>query len=75
MKCPSCSKEMEPGFIYVRGIGGSLFWSKNKDTRFFSRRELEQIDLGKLSLTGIGAQAVLGAVRCSSCAIIAFKSK
>ena len=73
MKCPSCGKDMESGFIYVRGIGGSLFWSKSKDTRFFSRRGLEQIDLSKLSRTGTGTQAVLDAARCSSCTIIAFR--
>lgn len=65
---------MESGFMYVRGLGGSLFWSKAKDTRFFSRRGLEQIDLGRLSLTSTAAQAVLGAARCRSCATIAFKA-
>ena len=75
MKCPSCGKDMESGFIYVRGISGSLFWSKSKDTSFLSRRGLEQIDLSKLSRTGTGTQAVLDASRCISCTIIAFKSE
>ena len=74
MKCPSCGKEMEPGFLYVRGLGGSLFWSVAKDTRFFSRRGLEQIDLGRLSLTRTAAQAVLSAARCYSCATITFQA-
>ena len=74
MKCPSCGKEMELGFMYVRGLGGSLFWSETKDTRFFSRRDLEQIDLGRLSLTGTSAQAILSATRCRPCALIAFKA-
>ena len=75
MKCPSCGQDMEPGYIYVRGIGGSLFWSKSKNTRFFSRKGLEQIDLSKVSVTGIGAQAVLNASRCEPCSTVTFKSK
>lgn len=60
--------------MYVRGFGGSLLWSKRGDTRFFSRRGLEIIDLGRLSQTRTGAQAVLPAARCPSCATLAFKA-
>jgi hypothetical protein len=74
MKCPSCSKDMQPGFMYVRGLGGSLFWSETKDTRSFSRRGLEQIDLSRLSLTSTAAQAVFSAARCRPCSLIAFKA-
>ena len=65
---------METGFMYVRGLGGSLFWSLAKDTRFFSRRGLEQVDLGRVSLVGTAAQAVLSAARCRTCATITFKT-
>ena len=47
--CPECRNEMEAGYLYVRGLGGSLFWGPTKDVRFYSRRDLMQIDLGKLS--------------------------
>ncbi len=73
MKCSSCGKDMESCFMYVRGFGGALFWAKTKDTRFFSRRGLEQIDLTRLSVGRTGTQAVLNAARCPSCATIAFK--
>jgi hypothetical protein len=72
MKCPSCVEEMEEGFLYLRGLGGSLFWSEHSDTGFFSRQNLEQIDLGQVSITGTAAQAVLKAARCRRCNLIAF---
>jgi hypothetical protein len=74
MNCPECTKEMENGFLYVRGFGGSLLWGKMKDIGLLSRRELQQIDLSKLSLTGVSTQAVLGASRCLSCGTLAFKA-
>ena len=73
MRCPACGKEMDAGYMYVRGLGGSLYWSKSKDTRFVSRRGLDQIDLGRLSLARAAAQAVLNAHRCESCGTVAFK--
>jgi hypothetical protein len=75
MKCPACNNEMEPGFLYVRGFGGSLFWSNSKETGFFSRKDLEQVDLSKLSVTGTAIQGVLAAFRCSSCKYVLFKSE
>ncbi len=75
MNCPACSAKMGEGFIYVRGIGGSLFWSKSKTVSFFSRKELEQVDLTKLSVTPTGMQAVLEACRCPSCGVLAFRSR
>ena len=74
MKCPACNKDMESGFLYVRGFGGSLFWSNSKDTGFLSKKDLEHIDLSKLSVTGTGTQGVLPAFRCTSCTTITFKS-
>jgi len=75
MTCSSCGVSMESGFMYVRGFGGALFWSATKNTGFFSRRGLEQVDLDRISVTGTGAQAVVSAARCPSCGVIAFRSK
>ena len=74
MNCPSCKSKLEKAFIYVRGFGGSLFWSTSDSTSFFSRKNLEQIDLGELSTTPTGAQAVVPAFRCNKCSIMVFKS-
>ncbi len=74
MNCPSCDKEMENGGLYVRGLGGSLFWSVKKSIPWFSRRDLNQIDLSKMSLTRTGAQAVIESWRCR-CGLITFKAK
>ena len=74
MKCPECGNEMENGFLYVRGFGGSLCWGSNNDTRFFSRRGLEQIDLSKMSVVSPAAQAVLEAGKCGTCGTVYFKA-
>lgn len=74
MKCPECAGEMQRGYLYVRGLGGALFWSDKKDTGFFSRRGLEQIDLSKISLIRPAAQAVVDAARCARCGIVSFKA-
>ncbi len=74
MKCAECGTEMEGGYLYVRGFGGSLFWGKSKDTSFFSRRGLQQIDLSKISVISPAAQAVLEAGKCASCGTIYFKA-
>jgi hypothetical protein len=65
---------MGKGYLYVRGLGGSLLWGMKKDASFYSRRELEPIDLGKLSLTRPAAQAVLDAAKCARCGTISFKA-
>lgn len=75
MNCPDCGEEMQPGFIYVRGMGGSLFWSKSKDIGFMSREGLEQIDLSKLSVSGTGTQAVVPGYHCDTCKTVSFKSE
>jgi hypothetical protein len=63
---------LEKGFLYVRGFGGSLFWSTTGSTRFFSKGNLEPINLGQLSTTPTGGQAVLEAWRCPDCELVAF---
>ncbi|MGE5276633.1 MAG: PF20097 family protein [Acidobacteriota bacterium] len=75
MKCPSCDGGLEEGFLYVRGIGGALFWSSAKDVGFLSRQGLEQIDLSAASVTGTGTQAVLEAWKCDRCKMVGFRSK
>jgi Domain of unknown function (DUF6487) len=72
--CPECRNEMEAGYLYVRGLGGSLFWGRTKDARFYSRRDLMQIDLGKLIAIRPAAQAVLPAGKCSKCGMVSFKA-
>ena len=74
MKCPDCGNEMERGYLYVRGFGGSLYWSTKKDTSFFSRRGLQQIDLSKTSVVSPAAQAVLEAGKCAGCGTVHFKA-
>jgi hypothetical protein len=72
--CPECKNEMEVGYLYVRGFGGSLFWGTRKDASFLSRRDLAQIDLGKLSVIPPRAQAVVPAGKCSKCGTVSFKA-
>lgn len=75
MICPNCESELETGFIYVRGIGAALHWSGSGKVGAFSRKNLEQIDLGRISMTPTGAQAVLPALRCNNCSTVVFESK
>jgi len=74
MKCPECKNEMERGYLYVRGFGGSLYRGARKDTSVFSRRGLQQIDLSKTSVVSPAAQAVLAAGKCATCGTVAFKA-
>ena len=74
MKCPSCGRDLDQGFLYVRGLGSALFWSPDKETSFWSRLGLEQVDLAAASVTGVGSQAVLEAWRCGGCAMVTFRS-
>ena len=75
MTCPECRNEMEAGYLYVRGLGGALFWGTTKNARFYSRRNLMQIDLDKLSATRPAAQAILSASKCSKCGMVSFKAE
>jgi len=59
MKCPACSSDLGQGFLYVRGIGAALYWSDKGDAGFLSRKDLEQIDLGKISKTAITSHNAL----------------
>lgn len=74
MKCSVCDQDLNPGFLYVRGVGGALFWSPDKDIHFWSRQGLEQIDLAAVSVTGVGTQAVVEAWRCTGCKTVTFRS-
>ena len=74
MTCGECKKEMETGYLYVRGVASSLFWSEKRDVGFFSRSDLMQINLGALSTTRPAAQAVIPAHQCSTCGTISFKA-
>jgi len=65
---------MEKGYLYVRGLGGSLFWSTEKNSGFFSRRGLQQIDLGKISALSPRAQAVIQAGKCGNCGTVSFRA-
>ena len=73
IKCPACEGDLEKGFLYVRGIGSALFWSKRGDTSLISRKELQQIDLGQISTTGAGGQVVVEAWLCASCEFVCFR--
>lgn len=73
IRCPECEGDLEKGFLYVRGIGAALFWSNRGDTGLMSRKNLEQIDLGKISQGNAGAQAVVEAWRCPSCEFVCFR--
>ena len=71
--CPECKGNLEQGFVYVRGIGAALHWSESGNTGFMSRKNLEQINLGEISETETGGQAVIKAWRCPSCEFVCFK--
>ena len=74
MKCPACAGDMSDGFLYVRGIGGAMFWSTSGTGSFLSRNDLVQIDLERVSVRPIGTQAVLKAWSCMKCGMLAFRS-
>ena len=74
MTCPKCEAPVENGFLYIRGIGAAILWSTTDSTRFFSRKDLNQLDLGHLSKTPVGAQAVIPAFRCSRCGMTMFET-
>ena len=73
--CPYCSGPLQDAYLYVRGISSALHVSAKPDVSWLSRSGLTQIDLGAISKTGTGAQAVLSALRCDSCGSISFRSQ
>lgn len=75
MKCSRCDVEMEDGAMYVRGMFTSLLWSSRKDASFLSKRGLDIINLGNISRTPTGAQAVIESARCRQCGAITFDSR
>lgn len=72
--CSFCTEAMAPSFLYVRGLGASLHRSERPDVGLLSRDDLHQIDLGEISKTGTGTQAVIVAFYCESCDSICFKA-
>ena len=75
MKCSNCDCDMESGALYLRGLFSSLFWSANKEVKLLSKKELEQIHLGNLSITGsANTQAVINSWRCPKCKAILFET-
>jgi hypothetical protein len=72
-KCPSCESDLEDGYLYARGLGAALFWSHHGDTGIWSRKNLQQIDLDKISITGTGGQAVIAAWQCPRCEMLCFR--
>lgn len=76
MKCSNCDNEMAHGALYLRGFAGSLAWSTNQEVGFLSKKDLQQINLGKLSMTGSAAtQAIIESWRCQSCDLVSFQTK
>ncbi len=75
MNCSVCNVEMEQGALYVRGMFTSLLWSTRKDASFLSKKGLDLIDLGEISVTPTGTQAVIESARCPICAAITFRSR
>jgi len=75
MKCQNCDKEMTVGFIYLRGLGGSLHWATSKDISILSRNGLEQMDLDKMSVVGSSIQAIIEALRCAACQKVTFNTQ
>ena len=73
--CPFCSALMARTYLYVRGIGAALHRSTRPDVGLFSRADLEQIDLEKISQVDVGAQAVIESYFCDSCDAMSFKTR
>ena len=75
LTCPVCATTLEKGHLYVRGIFASLHWSTRGDTRVLSRKNLEQIDLSRISSTPAGGQAVINAWLCPACNLLSFRQR
>jgi len=74
-RCPYCSSALDDAFLYVRGIAAALHVSPSPDVSWLSRSGLTQIDLGAVSRTGTGTQAVISALRCTACESISFRTQ
>ena len=74
-KCPFCSSQLSKSYLYVRGLGASLHRGTRADIGFLSRADLQQINLGEISQTDTGAQAVIDALHCDSCDSMSFKAR
>ncbi len=74
-KCPYCSSTLDQAYLYVRGLAASLHVSTKADTRLFSRSGLTQVDLEAISEGAAGTQAIISALRCTSCESISFRTR
>ena len=70
--CPRCGDPLEPGYLYVRGLGASVHWSTEPGKSFLSRKGLRQLDLSAGSQTNAGGQAELESHHCPSCNLYCF---
>ena len=71
--CPFCSSPLDQAYLYLRGFGVGLHYSSSSDVSLFSRSGLTQIDLRDISESDPGTQAIISALRCTSCGSISFK--
>ena len=46
MTCPECKKEMDAGYLYIRGAGGALFWGITKDVGILHARGPDPAEFG-----------------------------
>ena len=71
--CPFCSSPLDEAYLYLRGLGVGLHYSSSPDVSLLSRSGLTQIDLRDISKSDPGVQAIINALRCTSCGSISFK--
>ena len=71
--CPFCSSSLDEAYLYLRGLSIGLHYSSRPDVSLFSRSGLTQIDLRDISESDVGTQAIISALRCTSCGSISFK--
>ena len=71
-KCSFCSSSMDQVYLYLRGMSVGLHYSSRPDVSLFSKSDLTQIDLRDISVSDPGAQAIIGALRCTSCGSFSF---
>ena len=71
--CPFCSASLVEAYLYLRGLSVGLHYSSRPDVSLFSRSDLTQIDLRDISEADPGVQAIIRALRCTSCGSISFK--
>jgi hypothetical protein len=75
MHCSECSREMEAGYLYVRGFGVALLWSSSPAVSAVSSQGVAQIDLRSIGAAPSRLQAIVPAFRCPECYDVRFKTK